>query len=83
MKKLVLTLCILLMLPVLSTQNRAGAPQTVVSACEATGLGNACVDRQGPSKNGRPGRSRNDGSPLEIGAAGMVTLVLLNWIVRL
>jgi hypothetical protein len=85
MKKLLLALCMLVMLPMIPNSNRATLPVTTAGACEIGELGNACADRApSPHKTGKPsGPSRYSSPPVEIGPAGMVALALLNWIVRL
>jgi hypothetical protein len=85
MKKLLLTLCLILAIPLLSDLPFSEGPSfSVAKACDATEIGNFCAERSpGPVVKGKA--PSGPATPLTgrlEGAVGIAAFMLLMWAMR-
>ena len=82
MKKLLLALSMLVMLPLIPASDPASRWVTTVAACEAGQMGNTC-DAQRSHNQGRLGKAPDHRFRIEMGPLGDIVLTLLASLIRL
>jgi len=81
MKRLLLALCMLVMLPLLPASNRTTRPATTAAACEMGQMGNTC-DAERPTNHRKLGQSDHH-FRIEMGPVGDIVFTLLTSLIRL
>jgi len=82
MKRLLLALSMLLMLPLIPASNGITRDATTVAACEATDMGNVC-NAERSHNQGRLGKAPDHRFRIEVGPVGDIVFTLLTSLIRL
>ena len=82
MKRLLLALSMLVLLPLFPASNRATRPVTTVAACEITEMGNTCSAER-PNNHRKLGQPSDHRFRIEMGPVGDIVFTLLTSLIRL
>ena len=82
MKRFLLALSMLVMLPLFPGSNRATRQVTTVAACEATEMGNVC-DAERSNNHGKLLQPSDHRFRIEVGPVGDIVFTLLTSLIRL